>query len=140
MNSRETEPPLTPRRVRICRPAFQDMHHVVMPRLSARAECRRHAMKLRFWSRQVARVADLDWFKIPSENLFVVKVTDGFGLADGFHIMFCEEMAPEPGGTICVLSVMREDEPFSCAAIDILRGREVIARERLRNWITTQDP
>lgn len=74
MNSHEVESPPAPRRVRICRPAFQDMHHLVMPRLSARAELRRHAMKLRFWSRQDARVTDLDWFKIPSENLFVVKV------------------------------------------------------------------
>ncbi|MBN1394747.1 MAG: hypothetical protein JW959_06960 [Pirellulales bacterium] len=138
MSLDETENTLPLRRVRICRPAFQDMCHLVMPRLAARAQLRRHAMKLRFWSRGDACVADLDCYQIPNQELFVGTVTDGFGLADGFHVVFCEEACPEPGGTICILSVMRVDEPFSEAAIEILRGREVIARERLRGWIVTR--
>jgi hypothetical protein len=110
------------------------MHYLVMPRLSARAQLRRHALKLRFWTRADCRVADLDCIQIPNEELFVLKVMDGFGLADGFQVVFCEESAPEPGGTLCVLSVMRMDESFSDAAIQILRCREVVARERLRAW------
>ena len=125
---------LVPRRVRICRPAFQDMHHLVLSRLVARAQLRRHAMKLGFWTRGDACVADLDCFQIPNEELFVVTVTDGFGLADGFHVVFCEEPIPEPGGTICVLSVMRADEALAGTALEILRCREVIARQRLRGW------
>ena len=139
MNSQGTQIAPVPRRVRICRPAFQDMHHLVMPRLTARAQIRRHAMKLRFWNRGDVCVGDLDCFQIPHEELFAVTVTDGFGLADGLHVVFCEESAPEPCGTICVLSVMRMDEPFSVAALEILRGREVIARERLRGWNVTRD-
>ena len=138
MSLDEAETASTSRRVRICRPAFQDMCHLVMPRLAARAQLRRHAMKLRFWSRGDACVVDLDCYQIPNQELFVGTVTDGFGLADGFHVVFCEEAGPEPGGTICILSVMRVDEPFSEAAIEILRGREVIARERLRGWIVTR--
>lgn len=139
MNSHEAEDPLAVRRVRICRPAFQDMHHLVMPRLAARAQLRRHAMKLRFWTRGDAFVADLGCFQIRNEELFVVTVSDGFGLADGFHVVFCEEPIPEPFGTLCVLSVMRTDEPFSDATIEILRSREVVARERLRSWIVARD-
>lgn len=139
MNSQEADNRPAPRRVRICRPAFQDMHHLVMPRLAARAQLRRHAMKLRFWTRGDARVADLDCIQVPNEELFVVTVTDGFGLAKGFRVVFCEESIPEPDGTVCVLSVMRTDEPFSAAAIEILRCREVVARERLRGWIARRD-
>ena len=139
MNSHDAEGPSGSRRVRICRPAFQDMHHLVVPRLAARAQLRRHAMKLRFWTRGDARVADLDCMRIPNEELFVVTVTDGFGLADGFHIVFFEEPIPEPDGTLCVLSVMRVDEPFSDAALEILRCREVVARGRLRGWVASRD-
>lgn len=96
-------------------------------------------MKLRFWTRGDSHVADLDCIQVPNEELFVVTLTDGFGLAEGFRIVFCEESIMEPYGTVCVLSVMRIDEPFSAAAIEILRGREVVARERLRGWIARQD-
>jgi uncharacterized protein (DUF2236 family) len=37
------------RSVRISRVAFQDMHHLVLRRLSARAQIRRHAQKLAAW-------------------------------------------------------------------------------------------
>lgn len=123
-----------PRRVRICRPAFQDMHHLVMPRLVARAQLRRHAMKLRFWSRGDVCVADLECFHLGNEELFAVRIADGFGLADGFHVVFCEIPIPDPSGTLCVLSVMRDDEPFSPVTLDILRGRAVIAQVRLNQF------
>lgn len=139
MNSPDAEAASGPRRVRSCRPAFQDMHHLVMPRLAARAQLRRHAMKLRFWNRGDAHAADLDCMRIPNEELFVVTVTDGFGLADGFNVVFCEVPIPEPDGTLCVLSVMRIDERFSDAAIEILRCREVVARERLTGWGVSRD-
>ena len=115
------------------------MHHLVMPRLAARAQLRRHVMKLRFWTRGEARVADLDCMQNPNEEFFVVTVTDDFGLADGFHVVFYEEPLPEPDGILCVLSVMRMDEPFSNAAIEILRNREVVSRERLRGWAVSRD-
>jgi hypothetical protein len=107
------------------------MHHLVLPRLAARAQLRRHALKLRFWQRTASCVADLDCFQIPNESLFVVELADGFGLAEGFRIVFCETSTPEPDGTICVLSILRADEPLTAAALQVLRGRERIARERL---------
>ena len=104
---------------------------MVMPSLSARAQFRRHALKLAYWSHEVTRVADLECRPIPNERMFEALVTDGFGLADGFRIIFCEEPDGEPDGKICVLSVMRADEAFSPATLEILRAREVVARERL---------
>jgi len=132
MSTTEKESPVG-RRVRICRSAFQDVRHVVMPRLSARAQFRRHALKLAFWSREATRVADIECRPIPNESMFEALVSDGFGLADGFRIIFCEEPDREPGGKICVLSVMRVDEVFSPATLEILRAREVVARERLNS-------
>ena len=87
------------RRVRICRPAFQDMHYLVMPRLSARAQLRRYLLNLRFWQRGDTIAGDLQCFQIEHEELFFVQVTDGFGLSDGFHVVFCEFPIPEPHGT-----------------------------------------
>ena len=102
-------------------------------RLLARAQFRRHAMKLRFWKRGDDPIADLECVQIPDSALFVAKISDGFGLAEGFNVVFCEEPAPLLGGTLCVLCVMQADEPFSAAMLEILRGREAVARERLRN-------
>jgi len=66
-------------------------------------------------------------------------VTDGFGLADGFRVIFCEEPQGEPEGKICVLSVMRADEAFSPATLEILRAREVVARERLNDLSQSEE-
>jgi hypothetical protein len=107
------------------------MHHLVMPRLVARAQFRRHAIKLRFWQHADSRVADLNCFRIPGETLFILELADGFGLADGFRIIFCEVPNPGPNGTICVLAVIRSDDPLTATTLEILRGRERIARERL---------
>ena len=96
-------------------------------------------MKLRFWSRGDTLVADLECLQIPGEELFVLTVTDGFGLADGFLVVFCEESNPEPKGTVCVLSVMRADEPFSSATLEVLRGRGIVARERLRSCLAVRE-
>ena len=107
------------------------MHHLVVPRLAARAQLRRHATKLRFWQHADSQVADLICFRIPGQALFVLELADGFGLAGGFRIVFCEGPNPDPAGTICVLAVLRSDEPLTDTIIEILRGRERIARERL---------
>jgi hypothetical protein len=81
-------------------------------------------------------VGDVDCFQIANESLFVISSTDDFGLAgNGFRVVFCEMPSPEPIGTICVLSVLRADEPFTSVTLDILRGREIVARERLEGWI-----
>jgi hypothetical protein len=89
-------------------------------------------LKLKFWRKGDTRVFDLDCYPGPYEGLFTIEVADNFGLADGFHVVFCEVPTPEPDGTICVLSVMRADEPITAAALAILRGRELVARERLK--------
>lgn len=107
------------------------MHHLVLPRLTARAQLRRQAIKLKFWQQTDTLLADLDCFQIPGENLFVFELLDGYGLADGFRIVFCEVTNPEPDGTICVLAVLRIDELFTDNTLKILRGRERIAHERL---------
>jgi hypothetical protein len=118
--------------VRICRPAFQDMQHLVLPRLTGRAQLRRHLMKLRFWRRGDRQVLDLECFEIGDEGLNAVRITDGFGLSEGFNAVFCEiANSASSLTTLCVLSIMRTDEPFSAAAIEILRGRATIAGERL---------
>ena len=74
---------------------------------------------------------DLNCFRIPDETLFVLDLSDGLGMADGFRIVFCEGPNPEPDGAICVLAVMRSDESLTATTTEILRGRERIARERL---------
>lgn len=107
------------------------MHHLVMPRLVARAQFRRHILQLRAWRQGDTQVADLECTRIPGETLFVLEVSDGYGLADGFRAVFCEVSNPQPDGTVCILAVMRADEPLTATTLDILRGRERIARERL---------
>ena len=116
------------RRVRICRPAFQDMH-LLIPRQAARAQLRRNALKLRFWKLGDASVADLGYRQI-DDGFHVATVSEGFGLAEGFRIVFCEVLNPEPHGTVWVLSVMRTDECFSTTVFEILQARRAIARER----------
>lgn len=123
--------PDTTRRIRICRPAFQDLHHLVMPRLAGRAQLRRQAIKLQFWQRTDTMVADLGCRRIAGETLYALDLADGYGLADGFQIIFCEVPNSGPDGTICVLAVMRADERLTATTLEILRGRERIARERL---------
>jgi hypothetical protein len=68
--------------------------------------------------------------------MFEALVTDGFGLAEGFRIIFCEEPDREPCGKICILAVLRTEEAFSPATLEILRAREVVARERLNGSVT----
>ncbi len=121
------------RRVRIGRPAFQDLH-LLLPRLLGRAQLRRQAMKLRWWQRGDRSAGDVDCCSIDSE-FFELLVLDDYGLTDGLRIAFCEEPTPEPDGTIWVLSVMRQGEPLSSAAMDIIRGRRAIVRERTDGWL-----
>lgn len=108
------------------------MHHLVMPRLAARAQLRRQVQKLRHWQSGGRSVADLSCAPLPDERLYELRVDDGYGLAEsGFRVVFCEGPNPEPGGTICVLAVLRADELFTPTIRMILRGRERVARERL---------
>lgn len=107
------------------------MHHLVMPRLTARAQLRRHVMKLGHWRVGEPFAGDLRCVPLADERLYELCVDDGFGLSDGFRVVFCEGPNPEPDGTICVLAVLRADEPFTPTLLTILRGREHVARERL---------
>jgi hypothetical protein len=84
------------------------------------------------WRRGDGTVADLECLDLGSEEgLYAVRLCDGFGLADGFLIVFCEVEDQASAGRICVLSVMRSDEPLTPASLEILRCRRVIAEERL---------
>lgn len=76
-------------------------------------------------------MADLDCNRITGETLFVLELAEGYGLGDGFRIVFCVVPSPEPDGTICVLAVLGADEPLTATTLEVLRGRERIARERL---------
>jgi len=86
-------------------------------------------MKLRFWRQGDSVVADLDFQELQGD-FYVATVAEGYGFAEGFRIVFCEEANPEPDGTVWVLSVIRTDECFSAATIEIFRARRAIARER----------
>jgi hypothetical protein len=99
--------------------------------MSARAQLRRHAIKLRFWHENATQVADLLCSRIPNETLFIVDLEEGYGLAGGYRIVFCDVPNPESSGTICVLAVLRADEPLTATSLEILRGRQRIANERL---------
>jgi hypothetical protein len=122
-------------RIRIVRPAFQDLH-LVAPRLSARAQIRRHAMKLRSWQHGDISVGDVDCDSIDSD-LFALTVLDDYGLTDGLRIVFCEEPNPEPQGTIWVLCLMTQGEPLTSIAMEIIRGRQAIVQERTNGWSPT---
>ncbi len=121
----------TKRRVRICRPAFQDMHHLVAPRLVARAQLRRQMFKLQWWEPTDKALADVTCRRISGEAFYALQIDDGYGVADGFRVVFCEVKRPEPEGTICVLAVLRSDELLTEATRSILRARERIAHERV---------
>jgi len=89
-------------------------------------------MKLRFWRADDSTAGDLQCEPIPGERMYVLRVDDGYGMADdGFRLVFCDGPNPVPDGTICVLAVLRADEPLTPVTRIILRGREQIARERL---------
>jgi len=119
--------------VRIVRPAFQDLH-LVLPRLSAIARLRRHAMKLRFWRSGDSSAGDLECMPIESK-FFALTVLDDDGLTDGLRIIFCAEPNPEHRGTVWVLCVMEFGEPLTPNALEIVRGRRAIVRERTNGWL-----
>ena len=101
-----------------------------MPRMAGRAQLRRHAMKLRYWRAGELFACDLSCVAVPGEQFYELRVDEGFGLTDGFRIVFCDGPNPVPDGTICVLAVLRGNEPLTPTMLAILRGREQVARER----------
>ena len=72
------------RSVRISRVAFQDMHHLVLRRLSARAQIRRHAQKLAAWQPAEQSVCDLAIEGIEHTGLYAAIVTDDLGCGPGY--------------------------------------------------------
>jgi hypothetical protein len=88
-------------------------------------------LKLRNWKRGDVWAGDAECEKLVGGDLFALHVSDDFGFACEFRVIFCELPYPEPDGTICVLAVMRDDERLTDIAMAILRGRASIAKERL---------
>lgn len=123
-----------PRSVRISRVAFQDMHHVVLRRLSARAHIRRHAQKLAAWQPNEQSVCDLAIEGIEDTGLYAAIVTDDLGCGPGYRIVFCDHQAAPANNTLCIIAILRLDEQLTNPMKIILHGRATIARHRLVLW------
>ena len=123
-----------PRSVRISRVAFQDMHHVVLRRLSARAHIRRHAQKLAAWQPNEQSVCDLAIEGIEDTGLYAAIVTDDLGCGPGYRIVFCDHPAAPANNTLCIIAILRLDEQLTNPMKIILHGRATIARHRLVLW------
>jgi hypothetical protein len=122
--------PSVERRVRICRPAFQDFHYLLR-RLSARAELRRQVTKLRWWNPANPLVLDVLWEPIPDTDLGILFLDDGYGYASGLKVVFFDFLAANPDdNAIWVLALMRQDELFTPITETILLGRRSVVVER----------
>lgn len=115
--------------VRISRPAFQDLHYLLLPRLAGRAQLRRHAMKLGWWKNGEREVFDLTVDPIPDSQLHGLIVEEGYGFGDGWRVVFGAVPATS---TVWVVAVLRLDEPVSTEMTSILKARYHIALERGR--------
>lgn len=124
----------TQRSVRISRVAFQDMHHLVLRRLSARAQIRRHAQKLAAWQPAESSVGDLEIEGIEDTGLYAAIVTDDLGCGPGFRIVFCDHPAAPANDTLCIIAILRLDEQFTNPMKIVLQGRASVARHRLVLW------
>ena len=124
----------TQRCVRISRVAFQDMHHLVLRRLSARAQIRRHAQKLAAWQPEESTVGDLEIEAIEDTGLYAAIVTDDLGCGPGYRIVFCDHPAAPANDTLCIIAILRLDEQLTDPMKIILQGRASIARHRLVLW------
>lgn len=122
------------RSVRISRVAFQDMHHLVLRRLSARAQIRRHAQKLTAWQPDARSVCDLEIEDIEATGLYAAIVTDDLGCGPGYRIVFCDHPAAPANDTLCIIALLRLDEQVTSSMKIILQGRATIARHRLVLW------
>ena len=115
------------RKVRVCRPAFQDSQ-LLLTRYYARSELVRQALKLRWWDPEKPHVLDLAWSTIPETDLSELVVDDGFGLADGLRVIF---FVPSTSDTIWVLGVRKAAEEFTEHMKAIYVGRSKIVLERM---------
>ena len=122
------------RSVRISRVAFQDMHHLVLRRLSARAQLRRHAQKLAAWQPNKRSVCDLEIEGIEDTGLYAAIVTDDLGCGPGYRIVFCDQPSAPTNDTLCIIAILRLDEQLTNPMKIILQGRATIARHRLVLW------
>jgi hypothetical protein len=112
--------------VRICRPAFQDMHYLVLPRLEGRAELRRQIFKLQWWNYGDTQVCDLQVKPLPDSNrLFGLIVEEGYGFGSGWKVVFGIERK-----VLWIVGVLQIDEPVSGELLSILHARLNIAQER----------
>jgi hypothetical protein len=113
-------------KVRICRAAFGDAHGV-LPRLVGRAELRRQAFKLEWWDESDEQLFDLSWKPVPNTPMRVLAISDSYGFAAGFHVVFSPI---EPDETLWVIAVMRSDEEMTDAMKRIFQARLNIILER----------
>ncbi len=116
------------RKVRVCRPAFQDSQ-LLLPRYYARSELTRQVLKLRWWDLGQPRVLDLAWSTIPETDLSELVVDDGFGLPDGLRVIFFVPSTSDT--TIWVLGIRKAAEEFTELMKAIYVGRSKIVLERM---------
>jgi hypothetical protein len=110
------------------------MHHLVLRRLSARAQIRRHAQKLAAWQPDEQNVCDLAIEGIEDTGLYAAIVTDDLGCGPGYRIVFCDHPAAPAKNTLCIIAILRLDEQLTNPMKIILQGRATIARHRLVLW------
>lgn len=115
------------RKVRVCRPAFQDSH-LLLPRYYARSELTRQVLKLRWWDPETPHVLDLAWSTIPETDLSELVVEDGFGLSDGLRVIFF--VPSTSAATVWVLGIRKAAEAFTEHMKAIYVGRSKIVIER----------
>jgi hypothetical protein len=116
------------RKVRVCRPAFQDSH-LLLPRYYSRSELIRQVLKLRWWDPDEPRVLDLAWSTIPETDLSELVVDDGIGLPDGLRVIFFLPSTSDT--TIWILGVRKTAEEFTEHMKAIYVGRSKVVRERM---------
>lgn len=116
-------------RLRICRPAFQDLQRL-LPRYHVRSELNRQLHKLRWWSPAEPLVIDLQWNRIEQPGLAELLIQLDDGVFGTLRVLFFEH-SPDPSvPTLWILGAMRADEAYSSLQHAIYSGRSTIVQER----------
>lgn len=116
-------------RLRICRPAFQDLQRL-LPRYHVRSELNRQLHKLRWWNRDEPLVIDLQWSRIEQDGLAALLIQLDDGVVGTVRVLFFEH-SPDPSvPTLWILGAMRAGEAFGSLQHAIYSGRSIIVQER----------
>jgi len=123
------------KRVRICRPAFQDSQRILC-RLSARAEVRRQAMKLRWWNPHETLVLDVRWEPLPDTDMRALLLDDNYGVTSKLALVFFHfQPMNRDDRAIWVLSLVQQTELFTPITKAILLGRRCVVTERALSFL-----